>query len=200
MKRLSGIPTVLLAVAMMFQLAACDSSDDIGGEPLSAETSAAMAETVEDVFTVIPLAMSEVQAAKDQSPAGACPEGGSFSVEGSASASQSSFDLDVQIDFDGCNGLDGSLDIDGNGSFTPASVMFDLELDGTVSGQCSLTFDNFREQIVADFTTDETVLTLDGRYHGSCSGEGFTCAFNDVEIDADSAPSSSLMEQSCWLN
>ena len=200
MNRLIRIPTLLVAVAMIFSLAACDSGDEVGGEPLSAETSAAMAETVEDVFSVIPLAMSEVQASKELSPAGACPEGGSFSVAGSASASQTSFDLDVQIDFDGCNGIDGSLDVGGSGSFSSSAVMFDLVLDGTVSGQCSLTFDDFHEGIVADFTTEETILTLDGNYRGACSGEGFTCSFDDVEIDADSAPSSSLLEQSCWLN
>lgn len=206
MKRQSVILPILVVAAMTLQFAACDSNSDDDGIPISAETSAAMSVTVGDVFAVIPLAISEAQLAKLQTdastldPAGACPEGGSFSVAGSASATQTSFDLDVEIDFVECNGINGSLALDGGGSFSETSFAFDLILDGTVAGECSLTFDRFRESAVADFNSSSMTLTLDGSFRGACTGEGFTCSFNDVEIDTNDGPSSTLLEQSCRLN
>ena len=204
MKRHLSPVALLLATAMTLSLTACDSSDDEDGVPISAETSAAMAETVEGVFSVIPLAISEAQLAKLQAktldPAGACPEGGSFAVTGSASASQTGFDVDIEVDFDDCNGVNGSLALDGGGSVSETSFAFDLMLDGTVSRECSLTFDGFRESAVADFTTSEMMLTVDGSFRGACTGEGFTCSFNEVEIDTNEGPSTDLMQQACRLN
>jgi hypothetical protein len=206
MNRLAHSITLLVVFSMTMTLTGCDSSNELDGEPLSAETSAAMAETVTNLFSVIPLAITEVQRGKDQSqtsptsPTGTCPEGGSFSVVGSGSGSQTSFDLDIEVTFDGCNGIDGSLSLDGSGSFSQSAASFDLILDGTVSRECSLTFDRFREGLVADFVTGENTLVLDGDYRGSCSGEGFKCSFNNVEVDANTAASSSVLEQSCRLN
>jgi hypothetical protein len=206
MKRHLNTIALLLATAMTLSLSACDSNDDEGGVPISAETSAAMAETVEGVFSVIPLALSEAQLAKLQAeaktadPAGACPEGGAFTVTGSASATQSSFDVDVEVDFEDCNGINGSLALDGGGSISETSFAFDLVLDGTVARECSLTFDGFRESAVADFTTSEMTLTLDGSFAGACTGEGFTCSFNDVDVDPAAGPPTELMQQACRLN
>jgi hypothetical protein len=188
MNRLAHSITLLVVFSMTMTLTGCDSSNELDGEPLSAETSAAMAKTVTNLFSVIPLAITEVQLGKDQSqtsptsPTGTCPEGGSFSVVGSGSGSQTSFDLDIEVTFDGCNGIDGSLSLDGSGSFSQSAASFDLILDGTVSRECSLTFDRFREGLVADFVTGENTLVLDGDYRGSCSGEGFKCSFNNVEV------------------
>ncbi|NNE47980.1 MAG: hypothetical protein HKN37_15115 [Rhodothermales bacterium] len=206
MNRLPHSIALLVIFSMTVTLTSCDSGNELDGEPLSAETSAAMSETVTNLFSVLPLAISEVQLGKDQSqasttsPTGACPDGGSFSVAGSGSGSQTSFDLDIEVSFDGCNGIDGSLALDGSGSFSQSGASFDLILDGTVSRECSLTFDRFREGLVADFVTGENTLVLDGDYRGSCSGEGFICSFNGVEVDANNATSASVLEQSCRLN
>ncbi len=206
MKRVANLLSLLVVLAMTAYVAGCDSSSELDGEPLSPETAAAMSETVSNLFEVLPLALAEVPIAKSLSPssaggpAGACPDGGSLTVEGTATGGQSSFDIDVDVDFNDCNGINGSLALAGSGSFTESQVAFDLILDGSVSRECSLTFERFHEGIFADFTTGAATLTLDGVYRGACSGEGFTCAFNDVEIDANAAPPSGILEQSCRLN
>lgn len=205
MKKLTIPLTLTLALAIGAALTGCDSNNESGGD-LSAETSEAVAKTFSDAFTIVSLALVEIQSGKSQSaassssPQGACPEGGSFDVSGTSSASQSSFSLDVSIGFNDCNGLNGSMDIDGSGSFSESAVSLDLIFDGAISGdQCSLSFDSFRETLDSNLQTGSAVLTLDGNYRGSCGQEGFLCSFNDVVVDTSSEDDVALVQQYCSL-
>lgn len=205
MKNFSAPFTLMLAFAVGVALTGCDSNNEDGGD-LSAETSQAVAKTFSDAFSIVSLALVEIQSGKSQSssstagPQGACPEGGSFDVSGTSSASQSSFSVDVLIGFNDCNGLNGSMSIDGSGSFSETAVSLDLIFDGAISGdQCSLSFDRFRETLDSNLQTGSTVLTLDGDYRGSCGAEGFVCAFNDVVVDTGSEDDVALVQQYCSL-
>ncbi|MBT8399672.1 MAG: hypothetical protein KJO98_04285 [Rhodothermia bacterium] len=205
MKNLTIPLTLTLAIAISAALTGCDSNSEKGGD-LSAETSEAVAKTFSDAFSIVSLALVEIQSGKSQSvagatsPQGACPEGGSFDVSGSSSASQSSFSVDVSIDFNDCNGLNGSLAIDGSGAFSETAVSLDIFFDGAISGdQCSLSFDRFRETLDSDFQTGNTILTLDGNYRGACSQQEFTCSFNDVVVDTSSEDDVALVQRYCSL-
>ncbi len=203
MSRPAGSIVSLLLAVLTVNLVACDSGDDSGGD-LDAATYSAIGQTVSTVFTVIPLAIAEVQFAKEQpaskGPNGTCSQGGSFEVDGTSSFTVNSYTLDVDIDFLDCNGLDGSLGISGSGSFSETSVTSDITMDGSVSGQCSLTFNSFRSSTETNVSAQSTIATLDGQYSGSCSGDGFTCSFDDTEVSATAAGSSSTLQQHCSAN
>ena len=187
-------------------LVGCDGNNNDGGE-LSAETSEAIAETFSDAFTGISLAIADIQSPKSQpqpksaSPVGECPKGGSYSVTGSSELGETSFSLTADIDLDGCNGIDGSVSIDGSGSFTQSNVNLDLIFDGSLAGEhCSLSFDRFRETLSSDLNSGASTLTLDGRYTGACTGDGFTCSFDEVEISTSNVGSAEIVRNSCRLN
>ncbi len=204
-QKLSTPLTLALALVVGLALAGCDSDSENGGD-LSAETSEAVAKTFSDAFSMVSLALAEIQTAKNEkveattSPQGACPEGGSFDVSGSSSASQTGFSLDVSIGFDDCNGLNGSLSIDGSGAFSETAISLDLNFDGAISGeQCSLSFDRFRETLDSNLETGSTILTLNGTYRGACSEESFSCSFNDVSVNTSSEGDVALVQQYCKL-
>ncbi len=203
--RVSSVFFLTVTIAVAGSLIGCDSGND--GDELSAETSEAVAQTFSDAFTVISLAIAEVQVTKTQpnpktaNPQGTCPKGGTFDVNGSSEVTQDSFSLDVAVGFEDCNGLNGALSIDGSGLFTASNFYLDLMVDGSITGeQCSLSFDQFRETVSSDLTNGNTSLTLDGTYRGACANDRFTCSFNEVNIDASSTGSAQIVAQSCRLD
>lgn len=207
MKRRSSHALIAaLTLTLAAGLIGCDGNDNDGGE-LSAETSEAIAKTFSDAFTGISLAIADLQNAKDEghpkatSPAGDCPQGGTYSVTGSSEFGETSFSLTADVDLDNCNGIDGSVSIDGSGSFTQSNLDLDLIFDGSLAGEnCSLSFDRFRETLSSDFNSGASTLTLDGRYTGACAGDGFTCSFNEVELSTASVGSAEIVRNSCRLN
>jgi hypothetical protein len=188
--RLSFI-ALILVLLLPPSLSACDSGGDTGNE-LSDATLNSFSTMLGNVFSALSLAVSQV--GKTDLPAARsaailspddtvpCPQGGQLDVTGDfGSGPELTFDLDVT--FEGCNGIDGTLAVTGSGSIAQNQSTFDLLLNGSVSDDCTIEFNDFSERVTANTLDRTATLTLDGTIGATCDGQSFTCTMNDMQID-----------------
>ncbi len=187
-------PTLLvLLIVLLFlpSLSACDSGGDNGGE-ISDTALNTFSSMLGNVFSALSLAVTQVgktdvpaaRSAATLSPEDTvpCPQGGQLDVTGDfGSGPELSFDLDVT--FEGCNGIDGALAVSGSGSVAQNQATFNLLLNGSVSDGCTIDFNDFSEQVTTNTLNRTATLMLDGTIGATCEGQSFTCTMNDMQID-----------------
>ncbi|MCE9624025.1 MAG: hypothetical protein K8R69_01025 [Deltaproteobacteria bacterium] len=113
-----------------------------------------------------------------------CIGGGTFIVSGDVtSGSPTTFDLDMN--FDGCNLLDGSVSVIGTVDTTLPSLNYDYTIDGDVGANgCVVTFDNYSVVLnIPDFTNPTTgTVTINNSIAGECAEGNTTCVYDNVQL------------------
>ena len=193
MMRKSRSTLIALLIVLLFlpSLSACDSGGD-NGEELSDATLNTFSSMLGNVFSALSLALTQVgkadvpaaRSAATLSPEDTvpCPQGGQLDVTGDfGSGPELSFNLDVT--FEGCNGIDGALAVTGSGSIAQNQSTFDLLLNGSVSDGCAIDFNDFSEQVTTNTLSRTATVTIDGTIGATCDGQSFTCTMNDMTID-----------------
>ncbi|GEM_PF-6719003 len=181
----------LIVLLFLPSLSACDSGGDNDGE-ISETALNTFSTMLGNVFGALSLAVTQVgkadvpaaRSAATLSPEEVvpCPQGGQLDVTGDfGSGPELTFNLDVT--FEGCNGIDGALAVTGSGSIVQNQSTFNFLLNGSVSDGCTIDFSNFSEQVTTNTLSRTATVTLDGTIGATCEGQSFTCTMNDMTID-----------------
>lgn len=113
-----------------------------------------------------------------------CYNSGTFTFSGSYDApSDTLFNYDFTIGYNDCDGLNGSLDMTGDYSFTDDEYAYESSMNGTVGGNgCVISFDNFGYAFYYNFTTSVYSGNYNGSYSSECDGDVVECTFDNVSI------------------
>ena len=198
MKRFTYIFTLLIFAGAT--LTACDSNkDELSDEALQDFTD--MMTNAFGVFSLLSVELapdptSEKSASsKDLYP---CPNGGEvdFNVTNIGGDNNA---ISYAMDFNDCNGLNGSLLYDIGGEFTENGINIDITINGNIVESCSITFSAFNEKIVADLTDGASsfAFTVNGRISSSCGNEAFSCLFDNDTFDTSNT---GFFQDRCQLN
>ena len=202
MKLFSTSTHTLLVALCVFSIAltGCDSNDD--GDFTDEEALEAVSEMADKVFSVTgQLAFGIGTAAKTAEasslPVYECPEGGSVDYQLDLTGSS------YTMAFDDCNGINGSLTYGVSYTVTDTVFDFDVSMDGTVTEECSMTFDLFQQSVGVDITDPENFTydyTLNGSFSATCgSATVYACSFDNVSLDLESEDDDFLYTESCAL-
>lgn len=117
---------------------------------------------------------------------GTCESAGDFSVTGDVTSTATGSTFDLQVELNGCDGLDGSIDVNGTLTGGATGNTFDLTFDGEIGGfGCLLDFADLTAS--AFVTPDSTTATVDGSLQATCTEDGETatmaCAWSDVNTE-----------------
>ena len=209
---MQNLTRTLLVLLLVGGLVGCDSNDD-GGDTEAAVT---------ELSSMFGNMQSALFLAFDPTILGAglgsdidafdgpvdCPQGGTLTVDAEGlTFGFTGFDFDLDVALDDCNGIDGALDYTGSGSFALAgeslsSVAFTSTLSGTLTEQCTITFDGFEQTIAVDgldgetFDAFQSTTTLNGSFDAACDSGSLTCTFDDATLDL-AGDNTDLFLQSC---
>ena len=113
-----------------------------------------------------------------------CIGGGTFIVSGDVTnGSPTTFDLDMN--FDGCTLLDGSVSVTGTIDTTLPAISYDYQIDGDVGANgCVVTFDNYSVLVdIPDFSNPVSgTVTIDNSIAGECAQGSTTCVYENVQL------------------
>lgn len=161
--------TTTLALVACFGLTACDSSDEADSASFEADMAAMNANVSTALSTAFQTGFSPGKRAQ---PRGNCSERGTVDVT-SAGSSSTGFNFDIT--FNDCNGIDGTLDMDGN----IAGAGYTSTINGELRERCTISYNNFQQS-----TNASGSVTLNGSYGATCEGVSRTCSFSNDSIDA----------------
>lgn len=157
-------------------VSACDSSKE---EATPSEDLSAM---FVDVQSAISLALTAgISKAHAPLVERDCPEGGTLDVTTNGSGNN----LDLSIAFQNCNGIDGTLSMVGSQSFSGSDFNYELTMNGTLDGQCAVSYNDYQQSISTNTSTGGTSVTMNGQISATCSGGSTTCSFNDTPLDVN---------------
>lgn len=179
----TGICVLLLAMT----ITACDSNDS---DTTPTEEVSAMFTNVQSALTV---ALTAGFTGKTATPVVDCPQGGSVDVTNTGGTS--SFNL--SMDFDDCNGVDGSLSMTGSTTFNANQFIYNLTMSGQLEERCTLSYNNFQQTISSDLQGGNQSATLNGSFGATCGGGSVTCSFNNVALDLQGGNNASLFSNNC---
>ncbi len=113
-----------------------------------------------------------------------CETRGSASFDGDVIQNGGDFSLDGTIDFDNCDGIDGSLRLDSTGTAINRIDVL-ITLNGTVSIEgCSVTFVQFSADVM---TTSLAIIIppiiANGTIRATCGADSVTCVLNDIDLE-----------------
>ena len=189
----------LLFIALLtlsITLVGCDSNDDNDDPEAAFE---AMGEMMASSFSALGFVAADIflnQSATKSQPTYSCQN------EGSVDYNPSTTNPDIYtLDFQNCDGTNGTLDLGLSVEATQSSFNFSLLLDGSLTNQCTLTFSNFTESVVSNVSDGTQSIMLDGAIGATCDGQAYACTFNQTEltITEDGDSDYTLFENSCAL-
>lgn len=185
----------IAVLAFSITVTGCDSNDDSDD---GTEAFEAMGEMMSSSFAALGFIASEIflgQVSKSQ-PSYSCPNSGS--IEYTESATNANI---YTLDFQDCDGTNGSIDLGLNVETTQSSFNFSLILDGSLVNQCTLTYSNFTQNVVSNITDGTQSILINGAVGASCGGQSYACAFDNSELTfTDGEGDSDLYENNCALS
>lgn len=95
---------------------------------------------------------------------------------------------------DGCDGIDGTVNLGLVTDISETGVSLDLSLDGNLTEACTMTLNNFSMRVTST-QSGTSEIVLGGGLASTCNGEAFSCTFNNSSLTSGSE--SALVEQNC---
>ena len=189
MQKISLIKLLFVAT-LCFTTLGCDSGSNDDDDDLGAsfEQMADMVETTFGVFGEVAAEIFISSVSKNQ-PIYSCDTG-------QVDYTQSPVNQDLyELEFQNCNGINGNVDLGLDVEVGTNSFSFDLLLDGSLEESCTLQFANFTESVSGSLEGDDQTITLSGSISANCSGERFSCSFNNDELSEDTEDT--LFQDNC---
>lgn len=177
-------------------LVGCDSNDDSDDPEAAFE---AMGEMMASSFSALGFVAAEIfinQSATKSQPTYSCQN------EGSVEYNQSTINPDLYtLDFQNCDGTNGTIDLGLSVEATQSSFNFSLLLDGSLQNQCTISFSNFTESVISDVSAGTQSISIDGAIGASCDGQSYACTFNQatLTVSEDGEEDYALFQDNCAL-
>ncbi len=166
----------------------CDSNDD---DEFDEEASIEVSAMFDRLQSALAVAFNPFSVGKSEGPQEIidCPQGGTVDVQGNTpGVSPGGFSFDLMMTFNDCNDLNGTLDYNGDGSFSSDFTQFsyDVNMNGELEAECTINYNNFGQSISTNTSTQEATVTMNGSITASCDSGSVTCSFNGVTLDLNS--------------
>lgn len=126
-----------------------------------------------------------------------CSDRGEVTFFGDGTATSAYFTLAGAMEFDNCDGIDGSLDVDSEGPISGNVIDARAVFNGVLTAEaCPVTFDQFTTDFT--FTTAGVITSTiigNGTISATCGGETAVCVLDNVDLEDTQA-----FEASCALS
>lgn len=166
--------TTTLALTVCLGLTACDSSDEADSASFEADMAAMNANVSTALATAFQTGFTPGKRAQ---PTGNCSQSGTVDVT-NAGGNSTGFNFDIT--FNDCNGINGTLDMDGN----VAGTGYTSTINGELRERCTISYNNFQQS-----TNAAGSVTLNGSYGATCEGVSRTCSFSNDSINQNTGAS-----------
>ncbi|GIX49160.1 MAG: hypothetical protein KatS3mg131_3371 [Candidatus Tectimicrobiota bacterium] len=182
---------VVLGIAGTVLLTACGGGGDggsreaVAGEDTREAAQTAAIDTLQTILFVFETGFDDLAATEAVTLA--CPAGGSATLVGnidlvSTDATSGAFSFAAEIRFAQCDGLGGTLEVSGSGTFDAERISASMTFDGTVANGCRVTFEPLEETIIVDVDTGALLAgEVSGALTADCAGTVVTCAWQRVD-------------------
>lgn len=181
--------SLLVALALVGVLSACDGGDGGGASGELADSNARVSQAVAVGLSGGRASFREARLL----PTYPCTGGGSVDVTQSGTT--------YRMAFDDCYDVSGAFDVVSSVSTSPSGLSVQSRFDGdlAVSGGCDITYDAFRASTETDLSGSSTTLTYDGAITASCPSGTAACQFDGArfEIGADGSGAPTSLDGYC---
>lgn len=207
--RTLGLLTTLSALAL--GTGACSSGDAVPGKGVGDAVQSfddgftAVADGLESIFTGQAATLRSMKAATFDSQAFPCEDGGSGTVTGTLTGDATSGTFDLEMSFQGCDGMTGTVGF--GGDYVDDGTVLQLNLDfasGTSTANdtlssslgCSSLFRDLDMDVSSSAASPEAIGTVFGAFYANCLEPGsnviVNCSWENLDFNDND-----LLEQNC---
>ena len=210
-------PSVVLGLCLTLGGAGCtsDNNDNAVDQATLQEVETALSSTVNNVTAAVndvearqAAAVVRQQVTTNQEPINvppvACLDSGELRVAGQVTVDDTSLALAATLSFINCDGLNGAVAANVEGirvvEADGVALEYDATLNGAVTNDCSLTFDQVVVSASRSAVAGDTTGTIDGAISATCGPVSLMCSLEALVFPQGPDTVTAILANSCQRN